>query len=75
MIVTSEFDWQPSRVATIAGRPINIVEQGTTRPGPIGAGTLIRVELDIAPDLVVQASTIELECGLDVLVVAVAVAD
>ena len=59
----------------MAGRPIKIVEQGTTRPGAIVTGSLIRVELDIAQDLVGQASTIELECGPDVLVIAIAAAD
>jgi hypothetical protein len=75
MIVTSGSDWQPAATAAIVGRAVKIVEHGTTRPGPIVAGSLIRVELDIAPELVVPASTIEFECGADVLVVTIVAVD
>jgi Ca-activated chloride channel family protein len=75
MIGTSGLDWQPAPTAAIVGRTVKIVEHGTTRPGPIVAGSLIRVELDIAPELVVRASTIELECGADVLVITIAAVD
>ena len=68
------------RLATCGNRDnsqprFGIVEHGTTRPGPIVAGSLIRVEVADTPDNVERAGTIELECGDSVLVVALDVAD
>jgi hypothetical protein len=75
ILVTSGLDWQPAATATIVNRRFDIVEHGTTRPGPIVAGSLIRMEVAVAPDNVQRAGTIELECGDSVLVVALDVAN
>jgi hypothetical protein len=40
---------------------VDVVAYGTTRPGEVGAGSLVRLELAVAPDDVAGASRLEIE--------------
>jgi Ca-activated chloride channel family protein len=61
--VESALDWRPAATATAGGRTVSIVPTGTTRPGPIAAGSLLRVELSAAADEIRSADRIEIACG------------
>jgi hypothetical protein len=67
--VTGLLEWRPPAAATVAGRTVTVVQTGTTRPGPIAAGSLLRVELDAAADDIRRADGIEIRCGDRVLIV------
>ena len=54
IFMTSDLAWSPASTATVASRSVDIVESGTTRPGEIAAGSLVRVELSAAGDDVTQ---------------------
>jgi hypothetical protein len=69
ILVTSGLDWRPARTATVAGRTIDVAEQGTTRPGPVVAGSLLRVELSATPE-VARSSRVEIGSGDRVLIIA-----
>jgi hypothetical protein len=62
-------NWQPGATVQIRGRKIDILEGGTTRPGAIGAGMLLRVELATTPEKIQGHEVIEIECGGRVLLV------
>jgi hypothetical protein len=56
----SRLDWQPGPLAYCGDRPIAVVESGTTRGGPTDLGTMVRLELRIAPDVILGSGRIEI---------------
>jgi Ca-activated chloride channel family protein len=74
-VAASGLDWRPATTATVAGRSAAVVETGTTRPGPIAAASLVRVEIVAALDDVRRAGSLEIECGDTVLRIALATAE
>jgi hypothetical protein len=74
ILATSGLDWRPAPAATVGGRSVDIVQHGTTRPGPIAAGSLFRVELTAVLEDIARAGRLEIGCGDSVTVVALAVA-
>ncbi len=75
VLVTSGLDWRPARTAMLADRTVDIVEQGTTRPGPVVAGSLLRVELSAAPEAVARSRSVQIGSGDSVLIIALEEAD
>ena len=75
VLVTSGLDWRPARTAMLADRTVDIVEQGTTRPGPVVAGSLLRVELSAAPEAVARSRSVQIGSGDSVLIIALDEAD
>jgi hypothetical protein len=67
----SELEWRPETTATVDGRSVTVVDTGTTRPGWVSAGSLVRLELAATADEIRRAKTIEIGCGGRVLIVAV----
>jgi Ca-activated chloride channel homolog len=63
IFMTSDVAWAPASRATVANRSVDIVESGTTRPGEIAAGSLVRVELATAGDEVVRSGQVEIQNG------------
>ena len=59
VLVTSGLDWRLARTAMLADRTVDIVEQGTTRPGPVVAGSRLRVELSVAPEAVARSRSVQ----------------
>ena len=49
IVVTSGLNWRPEGTATLSVGTVDVVELGTTRPGPVVAGSLARLELAAAP--------------------------
>jgi hypothetical protein len=74
-VAASGLDWRPATTATVAGRSAAVVETGTTRPGPIAAESLVRVEIVAAFDDVRRARSLEIESGDTVLSIALATAE
>jgi hypothetical protein len=74
-VAASGLDWRPAKTATVAGRSVAVVETGTTRPGPIATASLVRVEVVAGLDDVRRASSLEIECGDTVLMIALATAE
>jgi hypothetical protein len=72
---TSGLNWSPATTATVADRTVSIVEQGTTRSGPVVAGSLLRLELAAALDDVAGAGSVAIQCGDSMLVVALDLTD
>jgi hypothetical protein len=68
--VVSAFEWRPASTATVAERTVAIVEKGTTRPGLLVAGSLVRVELSADPKDIARAGEVEMRSGDDLLVIA-----
>jgi len=68
--VTCELEWRPAQTATLGRSRIAVVDRGTTRPGPVMAGTTVRVELAASPDEVARAGTFVIACGGHQLTVA-----
>jgi len=73
--VTSPLEWWPTTTATIAGRSVSVVPQGTTRPGPIAASSLVRIMVSAPVVDVARAGTVEVACGDTVLVITIADVD
>jgi Ca-activated chloride channel family protein len=61
--LTSDLEWRPTSTAVLAGRMVGIVERGTTRPGTIPAGSLLRIEVAASPEEVASAAMVELGSG------------
>lgn len=70
ILVTSGLHWRPAPTATVGRRTVSLVKHGTTQPGPIVAGSLVRVELTAVLDDIARAGKVEIGCGDSVLVVA-----
>lgn len=69
VIVESACDWQPPSTVQVGRRMVIVLDDGTTRPGPIAAGTLVRVELAAFPEAIEGERHVEIECGDRVLLV------
>ena len=67
--IVSRLDWQPSPVAYLGDRPIAVVEDGTTERGRVEAGSLVRLELRIAPDVILGFGRLEIAAGDRTLIV------
>ena len=67
--IVSRLDWQPSPVAYLGDRPIAVVEGGTTERGRVEAGSLVRLELRIAPDVILGFGRLEIAAGDRTLIV------
>jgi hypothetical protein len=59
----------------VGDRHVTVVEEGTTRPGPIAVGSLVRLELSAPAAHVAAPDNIVIDCGDAVLVVALDAAD
>jgi Ca-activated chloride channel family protein len=75
IFATAGFDWRPAGTVTIVDRQVTVVEQGTTRPGPIVVGSVVRLELSPASPHIAPPNTIRIESGDAVLEVALDEAD
>jgi len=73
--VTSALDWRVPSNARYAGRTVDVVGDGTTRPGRIMPGSIVRIELAAAPEHVAQAQEVEMITGKVTLLVALESAD
>ena len=60
IVAAHAFDWRPSGQGDVGGRSVPLVEQGTTRPGTIMPGTMVRAELAIAFDHLIAAGRVEI---------------
>lgn len=69
VIVESGCDWQAPKTIRIGDRSVEVLESGTTKPGPIKGGTLVRVELAVAPDEIRGQGPVEIQCGARILLV------
>jgi hypothetical protein len=72
MTATEGFDWQPPGVVPLCGHH-EVVEQGTTRPGPVTAGSLVRLELSATSSDFVHSKRVEIPSGDTLLVIALSV--
>lgn len=63
VVATHAFDWRPTGIATLGHRTVNLVEQGTTRPGTVAPGTLVRVELDVATGDLEAVGHVDIPCA------------
>lgn len=63
IFATQPLNWHPATSASIANGTVDVVAYGTTRPGEVGAGSLVRLELSVAPGDVAGASRLEIESG------------
>jgi Ca-activated chloride channel family protein len=68
--LTSDLDWQPGGEARIGTHIFSIVESGTTRRGRIGAGSIVRVELDAAPGNIDRQGELRIACGRTTLIIS-----
>lgn len=75
IFMTSDLDWAPGSEVTIANGSVDVVESGTTRRGEISAGSVVRVELHAAPDLVARSGHVEIQNGNTTLAVTLKDAD
>ena len=67
-LAASRLDWQPRGPAWVGDRSITIVEGGTTRGGPVNAGSVVRLELEVAPAVIENAGRLEIASGDRVLI-------
>jgi len=70
-LTASGLVWLPAKTAMIAGRTVDVVEEGTTRPGPVVTGSLVRVTLSTHAEDVAQSTAVEIRSGDNVLIVAI----
>lgn len=56
-----DFNWEPPNVVMLAGDPVEVLETGTTRTGPIATGSLVRIELTSTLEEAALAREIELQ--------------
>jgi hypothetical protein len=49
ILLTQELEWRVPVEAALGGRVVAVVPDGTTRPGPIAANSIVRVELAAVP--------------------------
>jgi Ca-activated chloride channel family protein len=71
---TSRFLWRPAGTVILGGQRVTVVEQGTTRPSLIAAGSLVRLELSATSTDVARSNEIEIPSGDAVLVIELVVA-
>jgi hypothetical protein len=69
IFMTSDVAWAPASTATVANRSVDIVESGTTHPGEIAAGSLVRVELSATADDITRSGQFEFQNGPTTLAV------
>jgi hypothetical protein len=72
---TIGFNWRPAGAVMLGGQHVTVIEQGTTRPGPIMVGSLVRLELSATPAQIARANYLEISSHDAVLVVALEGAD
>ena len=70
IVVTSGLEWRPAATVSVGGRTISVVERGTTRSGPVVAGSVVRVELAAPLEDLARSTSIEIACGDCELVIA-----
>ena len=71
---TAGFHWRPTGTVMVGGQHVTVVEQGTTRPGPIVVGSLVRLELSATSAQISRSNELEIPSEDTVLVVALDVA-
>jgi Ca-activated chloride channel family protein len=72
---TAGFYWRPAEAVTVAGQNVTVVELGTSRPGPIAVGSLVRLELSATLAQIGRPTNLEIPSDEAVLVVALDGAD
>ena len=68
--LSQALDWQPAGTATLDGKEMRVVPEGTTRPGLTPAGSLVRLVVFPLSDRALEARRLEIACGDTTLVVA-----
>jgi hypothetical protein len=72
---TTGFHWRPAGKVTIGGQEVTVIEQGTTRPGPVAIGSLVRLEISGPSTKTGRPNNLEIPSDDAILVVALDVAD